>query len=244
VGSNGSRPAPGAGHPLIGLTAYGERASYGVWNHDVVLLPGSYVDMVAAAGGVPVLLPPRAQAVAAADRLDGVLLSGGPDLAADLYGADPHPRAGSPRRGRDAAELAVAARALELGLPVLGVCRGAQVLNVALGGTLVQHLPDVVGHDGHNPSPGVFGPVSVTLDPGSRVAAAVGDRVEVRCHHHQAVARPADGLVVTGRAADGTIEAIEHPGRPFVLGVQWHPEQDAADLRLVAGLVAAARRPR
>jgi gamma-glutamyl-gamma-aminobutyrate hydrolase PuuD len=124
---------------------------------------------------------------------------------------------------------------------VLGVCRGAQLLNVALGGTLHQHLPDVVGHDGHNPTPGVFADVDVRLDPAGRVGAAVGTGLRVRCHHHQAVDRLAPGLVATAWAADGTVEAVEHPDAPFVVGVQWHPEEDAADLRLVAALVAAAR---
>ena len=146
--------------PLIGLTAYGERAAFGVWDVDTVLLPRTYPDMVADAGGMPVLLPPRAEAAAAVDRLDAVVLAGGADIAADRYGALPHPRAGAPRPDRDATELAVLRRALDRGIPVLGVCRGAQLLNVALGGTLVQHLPDAVGHDGHNPRPGVFGTVT------------------------------------------------------------------------------------
>jgi gamma-glutamyl-gamma-aminobutyrate hydrolase PuuD len=118
------------------------------------------------------------------------------------------------------------------------------VLNVALGGTLTQHLPDAVDHDGHNPSPGVFGATVVTLDPHGKAGAELGASVSVLCHHHQAIDRLADGLVVTGRAADGTVEAVELAGHPFVLGVQWHPEQDAADFRLVAALVAhAAGRP-
>jgi gamma-glutamyl-gamma-aminobutyrate hydrolase PuuD len=132
-------------------------------------------------------------------------------------------------------------RALERGIPVLGVCRGVQMLNIVLGGTLVQHLPDTVGHNGHNPTPGVFGTTTVGLVPGGRVATAVGPTVAVQCHHHQAVDRLADGLVVTGRAGDGTVEAVELDGRPFVVGVQWHPEQDATDVRLMAALVTAVR---
>jgi gamma-glutamyl-gamma-aminobutyrate hydrolase PuuD len=199
-----------------------------------VLLPRTYPDVVLSAGGVPVLLPPVEAAAAAVDRLDAVVLSGGPDVAPARYGATPHPLTGRPRLDRDAAETAVLHRALERGIPVLGVCRGAQLMNVALGGTLVQHVPDAVGHTGHNPSPGVFGPVDVTLAAGSRVGAAVGPAVSVQCHHHQAIDRVADGLVVTGRAADGTVEAVELAGHPFVVGVQWHPEQDATDLRLVS----------
>jgi gamma-glutamyl-gamma-aminobutyrate hydrolase PuuD len=226
--------------PIIGITAYGEHARYGVWHQDTVLLPRTYPDVVLAAGGVPVLLPPVTAAAAVVDRLDAVVLSGGPDVAPARYGAAPHPSTGTSRPDRDAAETAVLHRALERGLPVLGVCRGAQLMNVALGGTLVQHVPDAVGHTGHNPSPGVFGTTDVTLTPAGRVGAAVGPAVSVLCHHHQAIDRVADGLVVTGRAADGTVEAVELAGRPFVVGVQWHPEQDATDIRLMAVLVAAA----
>jgi gamma-glutamyl-gamma-aminobutyrate hydrolase PuuD len=205
-----------------------------------VLLNRTYTDLVVACGGVPVLLPPVAGVAHAVERCDGVLLSGGPDVAADRYGAAAHPHTVA-APDRDAAELAVLDRALAVGLPVLGVCRGAQLLNVGLGGTLHQHLPDVVGHDGHNPVPGAFADVDVRLDPGSRVGAALGTGLRVRCHHHQAVDRLAPGLAATAWAADGTVEAIEDPARPFVVGVQWHPEEDATDVRLVAALVAATR---
>ncbi len=235
------RPVIGAtGRPVIGLTAYGEQVAYGVWHHDAVLLPTTYPDVVVAAGGVPVLLPPMVESAGAVDRVDAVVLSGGPDVDPSRYGTPPHPLTGAPRPERDAAEVAVLQRALERGIPVLGVCRGAQLLNVALGGTLVQHVPDAVGHSGHNPSPGVFGTTPVSLTPGSRVGAAVGTSVSVLCHHHQALDRVADGLVVTGRAADGTVEAVELDGHPFVVGVQWHPEQHATDHRLFAALVSAA----
>jgi len=210
-----------------------------VWDNESVLLPRTYPDVVVAAGGVPVLLPPVPESAAAVDRLDAVVLAGGPDVDPDRYGAAPHPRTGEPRPDRDAAELAVLHRALERGIPVLGVCRGAQVLNVGLGGTLVQHVPDVVGHCGHNPSPGVFGTVEVALEPGTRVGAALGPAARVRCHHHQALDRLADGLVVTGRASDGLVEAVELAGEPWVVGVQWHPEEDATDVRLMTALVAA-----
>jgi gamma-glutamyl-gamma-aminobutyrate hydrolase PuuD len=235
VASNGSSP-----RPLVGITAYGEQARYGVWDSESVLLPRTYPDVVIAAGGVPVLLPPVPESAAAVDRLDAVVLAGGPDVEPARYGAPPHPRTGQPRPERDAAELAVLHRALDRGIPVLGVCRGAQVLNVGLGGTLVQHVPDAVGHSGHNPSPGVFGTVEVALEPGSRVGAALGATATVRCHHHQALGRLADGLVVTGRATDGLVEAVELAGAPFVVGVQWHPEEDATDVRLMAALVTAA----
>lgn len=226
--------------PLIALTCYHERARFGVWDLDTALLPRSYVDMVVAAGGVPVLLPSVAAAVRAVDAVDGLVVTGGPDLDPARYGADRHPHTGPARDDRDLAELAKLRRALARGIPVLGVCRGMQVLNVALGGTLVQHLPETVGHDRHRPTPGVFGTTLVDLDADGRAGAAVGPRVQVHCHHHQAVDRLGDGLVVTGRATDGTVEALELAGAPFVVGVQWHPEQDAADCRLFAALVRAA----
>jgi gamma-glutamyl-gamma-aminobutyrate hydrolase PuuD len=225
--------------PLVGITAYGEQAAYGVWEHEAVLLPRTYPDSVIAAGGLPVLLPPRVEAAAVVDRLDAVVLAGGPDIDPAHYGEEPDPRTGVPRTERDAAELAVLRRALELGRPVLAVCRGLQVLNIGLGGTLAQHVPDVVGHTGHNPQPGVFGRTEIALDAGSLVGDALGAGITGQCHHHQAIARLAAGLTVTGRAPDGTIEAVELAGRPFVVGVQWHPEQD--DPRIFAALVAAAK---
>lgn len=234
MGSNGSRP------PVVGLTSYGERARFGVWDVDAALLPRTYVDMVVAAGGAPVLVPPVAAAAVAADGLDALVVTGGPDVSPALYGAARHPATGPSRDERDAAELAVLHRALGRGIPVLGVCRGLQLLNVALGGTLVQHVPDAVGHAGHNPTPGVFGTTDVVPVAGSRVGAALGGPVRVRCHHHQAVDRLAPGLVVSARAPDGLVEAVEGTGGPFVVGVQWHPEEDAADLRIFTALVAAA----
>lgn len=226
--------------PLIGITAYGERATYGVWQHDAVLLPRTYPDAVIAAGGLPVLLPPRVEAAAAVERLDAVVLSGGPDVDPARYAAVPGPHTQAPRVERDTAELAVLHRALELGLPVLAVCRGLQVLNVGLGGTLVQHVPDVVGHTGHNPRPGVFGHTEIALADGSRIGAALGPGITGQCHHHQAIDGLAEGLEVTGRARDGTIEAVELEGSRFVVGVQWHPEQN--DPRIFFALVAAAVR--
>lgn len=241
MASNASRP------PLVGITAYGEQAAYLVWDHRTVLIPDTYPEAVLRAGGVPVLLPPLEPVAAAVDRLDALVLSGGPDLDPRHYGAEPDPRTGLPRPERDAAELAILHRALDAGIPVLGVCRGIQVLNVALGGTLTQHLPDALGHTGHNPTPGVFGAVDVRIEPGTRVHRALGvDTVSVKCHHHQGVDELADGLTVTALAADGTVEAVELDGHAFVVGVQWHPEQDpqADDVGLFAALVRAAARDR
>jgi gamma-glutamyl-gamma-aminobutyrate hydrolase PuuD len=226
---------------VIGLCSYVNRTRYGVWDHEAVLLSRAYIDLVMAAGGAPLLLPPVATSTEVVDRIDGVVLTGGPDISPYCYGALPHPRTGAPCCERDITETAVLHRALELGIPVLGVCRGAQLLNVALGGTLIQHLPDAVCHDGHQPRLGVFGETTVVLDPASRVGNAVGSQIRVHCHHHQALDQVAPGLLVTGRALDGTIEAVELDDRDFVVGVQWHPEQDATDLRLITAFITAAR---
>jgi gamma-glutamyl-gamma-aminobutyrate hydrolase PuuD len=225
VASNASDPRP----PRIGLPTYVERAQWGVWDRSAVLLPESYVGAVVAAGGVPVLLPPVAvpgAAEAAVDALDGLLLTGGGDIgeAAD----------------RDDWERALLAAALDRDLPVLAVCRGLQLLDVAMGGSLHQHVPDVVGHDGHRPVPGTYGTTTVKVEPGSRLAGIIGDTAEVPCHHHPAIDRVADGLAVAGTAPDGIIEAVEVPDRRFVVGVQWHPE-DSADARLFEAFIAETR---
>lgn len=231
--------------PLIGLTTYVERARWGAWDQRAALLPASYVEMVVAAGGLPVLLPPivpgdvaSAAAIAVAG-VDGLVLTGGADVDPAGYGAAAHAETDEPRADRDGWELALLRAALAVDCPVLAVCRGAQVLNVAQGGTLHQHLPDVLGEDTHRPVPGTFGRVPVRVEAGSRLAAIVGETPEVQCHHHQAIDRLGEGLVVTARAADGTIEGVELIGPRFALGVQWHPEE-AGDERLFAALVEAA----
>lgn len=232
--SNGSRP-------VIGLTTYAERAQCGVWDTDFALLPYNYVESVSRAGGVPVLLPPiehGAEEVIAA--LDGLVVSGGADIDPARYGHEPHPATTATRPGRDGWEAELVRHALPRDLPVLGVCRGAQLLNVALGGTLLQHLPDVVEHEAHRPGPAVFGTTRVRLAEGSLAARILGDDVKVPCYHHQALDQIAPTLTTTGWAADGTVEAVELPGHRFVLGVQWHPEQDADDLRLFQALVTAS----
>lgn len=230
--------------PLIGITSYLERAVYGTWDAETALVPGEYVDSVVRAGGIPVLLPPvhdgYTELVA---RLDGLLLSGGADVDPARYGQPASPTTGTPQPGRDEFEFTLLSRALTAGLPILAVCRGVQVLNTALGGTLHQHLPDQVGHDGHVPRPGQYGVSTVTLTQDSRTAAALGREVKVYCHHHQALDTVAAPLTVTGRAEDGTVEAVELAGDAFVVGVQWHPEHDPTDDRLMAALVREARRP-
>lgn len=227
--------------PLIGVTTYREEAAWGVWHQAADLLPASYAQSVEAVGGVPVLLPPveavgAAQAVVA--RLDGLVIAGGADVDPERYGAPAHPHTAGWRADRDAWELALLTAAADAGLPVLGVCRGMQLMAVHAGGSLEQHVPDRVGGDHHSPGGDAFGAVAVTTVAGSRLAALVGPQVTVNCHHHQAVAS-APGFDEVARAADGTLEAIEAPGERFCVAVQWHPET-AADVGLLAGLVAAA----
>jgi putative glutamine amidotransferase len=227
--------------PLIGLTTYREEAAWGVWRQRADVLPTQYAVAVEATGGVPVLLPPVGQAGAAdavVARLDGLVISGGADVDPERYGDDPHPRTAGWRVDRDAWESALLDAADAAGLPVLGVCRGMQVMAVHAGGALEQHLPDVVEHDRHSPGGDEFGAIEVTTVPGTRVAGLVGDRLSVNCHHHQSV-RTHPGFEAVAHAADGTLEAMEAPGERFCLGVQWHPET-AADVGLLAGLVRAA----
>lgn len=227
--------------PVVGISSYTDRAAWGVWEQRAALLPQSYVDAVTGAGGAAVLLPPQAEpeaAEAVVARLDALVLAGGPDIDPACYGASPDPRTGPPHAERDTWELALARAALDIDLPVLGVCRGLQLLNVALGGTLRQHLPD--GSHQHVPARFVRRSVRVRRD--TRLAEILGDAAEVSCYHHQGVDRLGAGLLPTAWADDETVEAAESPGHRYALGVQWHPETDLGDLRLFASLVTAARK--
>jgi gamma-glutamyl-gamma-aminobutyrate hydrolase PuuD len=227
--------------PLIGLTTYRERAATGVWDTEFALLHNAYVDAVARAGGVPVLLPPQEHgADEAIEGVDALVLTGGSDVDPERYQQRPHQQTAVVRPWRDDWELRLLARALAADLPVLGICRGAQLFNVALGGTLDQHIPDSVGHRRHSPAPGVFGETRVTLSPGSVLAGVLGPTATVACYHHQAIDKLAPALAVAGWSDDDIVEAVELPGQRFALGVQWHPEQDGGDLRLFKALVAAA----
>lgn len=213
--------------PVIGITCYVEPAKFTVWEMTAALLPYTYVDHVVRAGGQPVILPPAGDPAALAGRLDGLILAGGGDVDPARYGAAPHERTSHVRTFRDDAETRLARMALERGIPFLGVCRGLQVLNVALGGSLRQHLPDVVGHGGHAPAPGRFGRMPVRPVPGSRLAKILGsESVDVAHYHHQAADRLGSGLTATAHAEDGTVEAVELEDHPFALAVQWHPEAD------------------
>ena len=239
--SESAEPPPA--RPVVGITTYGEPARWGDWEVPAVLLPERYVTCVVEAGGAPVLLPPQPGLVAdVVPRLDALIVAGGPDVDPSRYGATSGPHTATPRETRDAAELDAVALAGASGVPLLGVCRGMQVMNVARGGSLVQHLPDVVGHAGHAPGRGVYGRHEVRVAPGSRTAWALGgEKVDVPTYHHQAVERLGAGLVVTAWAEDGTFEAVEDPSLPFFVGLQWHPEV-GDDLTVFRSLVQAAAR--
>ncbi|MBQ0900764.1 gamma-glutamyl-gamma-aminobutyrate hydrolase family protein [Micromonospora sp. U21] len=225
--------------PLIGISAYVEPADWAVWRGvRAVLVPEAYVRAVTVAGGRAVVLPPDDEDGDVLAVLDGLLLAGGADVGPGRYGQPPDPRT-EDRPDRDDGELTLLAAALTAELPVLGVCRGMQLLAVAYGGTLHQHLPDVIGHEAHRPAPGVYGAHPVRFAPGSLAATVSAGVDRVNSYHHQAVADPGR-LAVSGWAEDGVIEAVEDPGRPFVLGVQWHPENEP-DPRPITALVRAAR---
>ena len=214
----------------VGLTTYRETAAWGVWNEAADLLPSSYADAVALAGGLPLLLPPAAldepgrSARVVLAGLHGLVLSGGADLDPSRYRAERDEHTGPARTNRDTWELALAQAALECGMPVLAICRGMQVLNVALGGDLVQHLPDQVGHTGHCPVIGKHGRHAVVLAGDSTIGRLLGSAANVPTYHHQGVDRLGAGLVASGWAEDDVVEAIELPGARWVVGVQWHPE--------------------
>ncbi len=233
--------------PIIGITGAFERARWSVWDAEAAVVGRTYIDQVRDAGGAALVLPPDDEAALSPhyllEHLDGLVLTGGLDLDPASYGARPHPQTVCGDGERDRFELALCHAAVEADIPVLGICRGAQVLNVALGGTLIQHLPDVVGDDHHLPSLGTYGRHDVELTPGSLVARTIGsERVVVHSHHHQAVDELGEGVVAVGRSLpDGIVEAIEVPGRSFVCGVQWHTEEERPFSPLLRELVERAR---
>lgn len=230
--------------PLIAVSTYREVASTGIWTQESVWLPDAYLAPLRAAGGTVAILPSDDpdRAPAALDRCDGLYLTGGYDVDPARYGAEPHAQTDAPRADRDAWELALLAAAVERRMPVLGVCRGAQLLNVARGGSLHQHLPDVVGHDSYQRGDAVFRTMPVTLVGDGLLTRVHPRRRDVPVYHHQAIDRLGADLVVTARSDDGLVEAIEDPSLPFCVAVQWHPEHDAAQTGLWDAFVSASRR--
>ncbi len=233
--------------PTIGVTAATESVSYGVWREvPAFMSPASYVHAVQRAGGRPVLLIPDPEDAedpeGVLDVIDALIVTGGAgDVNPALYGEEPHPETGPVQDERDAYELALVRAAVERRMPVLGVCRGMQILNVVYGGGIEQHIPDVVDHEEHRHTPGTFADHEVDLEPGSLAARAVGaERAPVKSHHHQGVKEVGAGLAVTARAEDETVEAIEDPSCPFVLGVLWHPEEDEKS-QLIKALVSEVK---
>jgi putative glutamine amidotransferase len=232
--------------PVIGISAALERVNWGAWEAEANLSPRPYSEAVAGAGAVPIILPVVDAVATDPDRflelVDGLLLSGGSDIDPASYGAAPGAEISGARPERDRVELSLAWRALELDLPLLGICRGMELLNVATGGTLVQHLPDRVGHDGHRHTPGAFSDHEVRLEPGSLAAEVVGaERTDVKSHHHQGLDELGEEVVASGWSDDGVVEAIELPERRFALGVLWHPEEDERS-RVIGALVEASER--
>jgi putative glutamine amidotransferase len=228
------------GRPLIGITTYREQARWGFWDVPAVLLPASYADAVAEVGGEPVLLPTGAISAEVVTRLDGLVLAGGADVDPARYEQEAGPHTTATRPERDASEIALLKTALDRDLPLLAVCRGMQLLNVLLGGTLIQHVPDVPGAEAHQLGLGLFAEREVRIDPQSAVGAILGPAATVECHHHQALDRVASGVTPSAWAEDDLVEAVEVANHRFCLGVQWHPEA-GDDHRLFAALVAAAR---
>jgi putative glutamine amidotransferase len=227
--------------PVVGITSYAQEASWGVWRLPAALIPLDYVDAIERAGGRALVIPPAEEGVSETlDALDAIVFSGGADVDPAHYGAEPHPETDTPQARRDAAEMTLLQAALERDMPTLAICRGFQLLNVARGGDLVQHLPEEVGHDDHKQIPGEFAVHPVEVKEGSRLGGIVGATPRVTSHHHQALGRVGDGLVEAAWAADGTLEGVEDPSHRFVVGVQWHPEA-GEDAALFEALVAQAR---
>ena len=225
--------------PLIGITTYVEPASWGHWDDvEAALVPYEYVRAVERAGGRAVLVPPDEDGIGEVlDTLDGLVFSGGNDLAPQTYDAPEDPATNGTNPARDRGEVALLTAALERDLPVLAICRGVEVLNVVRGGDLVQHLPDVVGHEEHRAVVGEFSEHTVRVDPSSRIEEVRG---AVKSHHHQGLGRIGEGLREVAWAEDGVVEAVEDTEKPFVVGVLWHPEA-GEDQRLFEQLVEAAR---
>ncbi len=229
--------------PLIGITTYVTPAQWGYWDLEAALIPQDYVNAIERAGGRPLLVPPTLEGVdETLDALDGIILTGGSDLDPALYDEEAHPETFGIHRLRDDAELALLHGAMERDLPLLGICRGIQVINVGLGGSLHQHVPELVGHEGHkNDPPGEFVEHEVEVLPDTRLAEVLGTHTRVQSHHHQGLKSIAEGLREAARAEDGLVEAVEAPDKRFAVGVLWHPEAGDDD-SLFEAFVEEARR--
>lgn len=234
------------GKPVVGITTYLVPAAWGAWHMEAALVPADYVRAVSEAGGAPVLVPPGSSLPETLSVVDGLVFSGGSDLDPALYGAAAHPETGGVIRDRDDFELELMRAALEQDVPMLAICRGSQVLNVALGGDLEQHVPDRVGTDVHKQVNGVFADHDVEVIEDTRLASILGGRRDVKSHHHQGFGRLGSGLREAARAPDGTLEALEDPSRRFTVGVLWHPEagEDGALFRALVAEAAAFRASR
>lgn len=230
--------------PLIGITSYAEEIRWGVWTEEASVIPLAYVRAVEHAGGRPLVVPPSEDGLEETlDALHGVIFSGGGDLDPELYGAAPHSETDEPRKARDAAEMRLLGAALDRDMPVLAICRGSQLLNVARGGDLVQHLPEAVGHERHRHVPGAFSDHGVELAADSRLGELLGKHAPVKSHHHQGYGRIGSGLREVAWADDGVVEGLEDSTKRFALGVLWHPEE-GEDFALFEALVNEARRYR
>lgn len=227
--------------PVIGLSTYDDIVSWYAWeNKAATLVADVYLNAVWQGGGAPVLLPSVVEPTGVIDRIDGVVLVGGPDVGAERYGGQPHERSHVSSDQRDEFELGLINAAAAIAMPLFGICRGAQLLNIAHSGTLIQHLPELLGHEGHSPGAGRYGTTTVRVSEGSRLADALGvTAIDVECFHHQAIDVVGNGLQISAWAEDGTIEAIEDPDENFVVGVQWHPEA-GRDRTLFEAFVEAA----
>ncbi|MBO0981327.1 gamma-glutamyl-gamma-aminobutyrate hydrolase family protein [Microbacterium sp. SD291] len=229
--------------PLVGVTTYLEQAQQGVWNVRAAFLPETYLNGVTRSGGIALLLPPQPEtaADAAISGLDGLILTGGADVAPELYGAQRHPLTDSARADRDAWEIALFRAAERRRMPVLAICRGMQLVNVARGGTMQQHLPESLGTERYRAAPGVFAETDVDVAPGTALTDVLGDTARVHSYHHQGIDRLGEGLTPAARSDDGLVQAVVDTSAGHLVGVQWHPEENAEDRRLFEDLVSQAR---
>lgn len=235
--------------PLIGLTTYRQQGQTGVWNTEMAMIPAFYIEGITRSGGVAVMIPPQVinstEANEIVASLDGIMFCGGRDIEPARYGQSSHELAEEPDKLRDDLEDKLLSAAIEANLPFLGICRGAQMLNVNRGGTLIQHLPDIIGDNRYQKGNAEFNPADVDVVPGTILESLVGDEVSnAALYHHQAIDQLGKDLKVTAKSSDGIVEAVELDNHPFGVAVQWHPEQTLEDLRIFEGLIQAARKYR